>query len=326
MELVHANQDLVDIQQLTIFTQWDVVSGLGFTYKDNDFELTIPEEVWATEPILRNHFIYEAGTEWGGLVEGLKHSGTDITLTGPTWRGLLAYKIVCPPPGEAYMTITNMDAHTAISMLIGSSLGNLFAVSRVISGVIVSGTFRYANLLDSIQSMLSAYGARLCITFENGVVMLSVVTVSILSEELSQDFSIPMMSEQSSAKAFNHIIALGVGEGTDRLVIELYRTDDGTITTVPISIGIYDKQTTLDLPDIELPEELYREAYFKLANCKPTSKITLDMSGAEVLNLNLGDRISGHDYVTGLSIIETVTQVIRTVNRMETIQYKMGDN
>lgn len=322
MELLHADQNLVDVQQLIMFTQWDVVSGLGFAYEDNDFQLTIPEEVWSVKPILRTHFLYEPGTEWGGLVEGLKHSGTDIMLTGPTWRGLLARKIIFPTPGYAYMTIVDMDAHAALTMMLGSNLGHPFVVSGVISGVIVSGTFRYANLLDSIQTMLSDYGARLCITFENGIVTLSVKTVSHLSEELSQDFSVPITSEQSFANTFNHIIALGAGEGLDRLILEVYQTDEGVISTTPLPSGIGDKQITLDLPTVELIDDLYQAAYYKLLDYKPTSKITLDTN--EDQNLNLGDIVTGQDYITGLTITEMVTQVIRTVNTKETTQYKMG--
>ena len=333
MELNHANQGLVDIQQIPLFTQWDAVSGLGFTYKDNDFELLLPEEVWAANPVLENHFVYEPGTEWGGRVEGIGHSGEDIRLIGPTWRGMLARKIIYPPAGEAYLTITNMDANSAISVLMGSTVGELFIVSSLVTGITVSGQFRYTNLLDGLQYMLRESGARLVVAFKDGKVVLSAETISILSEELSQDFSVPIASEHSSTEAYNHVIALGAGEGTNRLVIELYRTDDGIITqgwesvdgqisSVPVPTGLSDKQLVLDLPNIEVWDELYREAYLKLLECVPTSKISIDMT--EVYNLSLGDIVCGRDYVTGLSIVDQVVQVIRTVNSTETTRYKMG--
>jgi len=142
---------------------------------------------------------------------------------------------------------------------------------------------------------------------------------------LSQDFSVPMTSEQSNVEAYNHVIALGFGEGVDRLIIEVYRTDEGNISIYPLPFGISDKQLILDLPDIELENDLYLKAYFKLIDCMPTSQITLDMTDTKTLTLNLGDVISGRDYVTDLSITKAVCQITRTVNTTETIQYKMGD-
>ena len=51
MELIHANSDLVELQLLTEFDVYEAVSGLGYKYADNDFELQIPESIWTTEPI-----------------------------------------------------------------------------------------------------------------------------------------------------------------------------------------------------------------------------------------------------------------------------------
>ena len=46
MEIIHADDNLEEIQMLTDFDQYEAVSGLGFKYADNDFELQVKEAVW----------------------------------------------------------------------------------------------------------------------------------------------------------------------------------------------------------------------------------------------------------------------------------------
>lgn len=129
MELIHADSSLTELQILTEFDAYEAISGLGYKYSDNDFELQIPESIWLTQPIDDGHYLYQLGSEWGGPVENLEHVGTTVKCSGPTWRGMLARKIISPPSGQAYKTITAMEANLAIAALIGTSFGSLFTVS-----------------------------------------------------------------------------------------------------------------------------------------------------------------------------------------------------
>ena len=138
MEIIHADENLDEIQMLTEFDQYEAVSGLGFKYADNDFELQVKEAVWSKYPMVKGHYLYEVGTEWGGMLEDVNHVGTTVKVGGPTGGA-------CWPenhsllPGQAYRTITAMEANQAISALVGSSLGSLFTVSTANSGITVSG-------------------------------------------------------------------------------------------------------------------------------------------------------------------------------------------
>ena len=76
MELIHAKANIEEIQSLTEFDQYEAVSGLGFKYADNDFELQVEEAVWEKYPMIKGHYLYEVGTEWGGMVEDVNHVGT----------------------------------------------------------------------------------------------------------------------------------------------------------------------------------------------------------------------------------------------------------
>lgn len=325
MELIHANSSLIE-QQIFMNYELDMVSGLGTEYSDNDFELTIPENDWLKLPITAGHFIYELNSEHGGRVEGIEHVGSDIKLTGPTWRGMLARKIVKPPGGSAYLTITAAEANAAIGDLIGTSLGNLFTVSTGNSGITVSGSFRYDNLLSAINTMLDDSAARLNVTFDGTNVILSAALVVDYSKtnEMSQDWSAPIQSAVNSGEAYNHVIALGIGELTARTVVEYYRHADGTINTTPLADGIDDLQYVLDYPNAESTDELIKAAKAKLKELLPTEKIEIDLSEAQ--GLKLGDIVGGRDYVTGMSIKKPITQIILTVDSDgEKYEYKVGE-
>ena len=324
MELIHAGYGMFDIQSVTDFSQWDSVAGLGFTYEDNDFELVISEEAWKKEPILEKHHLYEPGTEHGGRVEGVKHIGTTVKLSGPTWRGMIARKYVLPPSGSAYLTITNIDANQFISTLIGSSLGALYSVSVDASGITVSGQYRYDNLLDAIQTTLAKHGARLDISFANGTVSLSAALIHDYSAEteFSQDYSGLLTTETNIAQAYNHIIALGSGLLTARQCVHLYRDDTGAVSTTPFA-GLDDRQVIFDYPNAESLADLTTKATAKLLEYVPVKKIEIGLS--ENQSLKLGDIVGGRDYVTGLTSNKPITQIIRTVNAIgEKIQYKAG--
>ena len=326
MELIHAKANIEEIQSLTEFDQYEAVSGLGFKYADNDFELQVEEAVWEKYPMIKGHYLYEVGTEWGGMVEDVNHVGTTVKVGGPTWRGMLARKIISPPAGQAYKAITAMEANQAIAALVGSSLGPLFAVSTADSGMTVSGSLRYTNLLAAIHSMLQQYGARLEIIFDGTQVVLSAVSsVDYTDTELSQEYEAPLESSVAYGEAYNHVIALGRGELTEREVVELWRLDDGTITTTTQPAGANDKQFVLDYPNAESLEELTSSATDKLIESSPVESIGINLDEIEI-DFKLGDVVGGRDKVTGLTISKPITQKILKIDKNgRKINYKAGE-
>ena len=326
MELIHAKANIEEIQSLTEFDQYEAVSGLGFKYADNDFELQVEEAVWEKYQMIKGHYLYEVGTEWGGMVEDVNHVGTTVKVGGPTWRGMLARKIISPPAGQAYKAITAMEANQAIAALVGTSLGPLFAVSTADSGMTVSGSFRYTNLLAAIHSMLQQYGARLEIIFDGTQVVLSAVSsVDYTDTELSQEYEAPLESSVAYGEAYNHVIALGRGELTEREVVELWRLDDGTITTTTQPAGANDKQFVLDYPNAESLEELTSSATDKLIESSPVESIGINLDEIEI-DFKLGDVVGGRDKVTGLTISKPITQKILKIDKNgRKINYKAGE-
>lgn len=325
MELIHSDKNRIELRQLTDFSVWDNVSGLDFSAQSNTFQLTVPESTWSAMPILKKHFLYEPETEFGGRVKKVHHVDGSIHLSGKTFRGELSNKIISPPAGQAYKIISAVDAHTALTDLIGSQFGGLYQVVGGPCGVNVSGQFRYANLLGGIHSMLNQYGLRLKIEFDGETVWLSAEPVLDLSEteELSQDYSVKIESIDDETESFNHIICLGKGELTNREVVELFRTESGEITETPLSEGIEDVQSVLDFPNAESSEELTRSGIEKLIEAAPRKEVSVDLSQTQ--GLNLGDLVGGRDRVTGQTIVQPIIQIIRRVDSAgESIEYKVG--
>ena len=326
MEIIHADDLVNELRIIDNYTQWDVTSSYEDNPDEQDFELSITEDVWLENPILRGHYIYETKTEYGGRVLGVNHVGKVIKVVGRTWRGMLIDKIVQPPGGSAYKTISSVEANTAIADLLGTSFGPLVVASAAASGITVSGEFRYQTLLYCLHRMLNDADARLKIEFENGVVTLSAVAITDLSadDEFSQDFSANIRSSMDNSKAYNHVIALGSGELTARTVVELYRQADGTINSTPLTADMNDRQIVLDYPNAESTDELTKKATDLLnEDYWPVESVEADVP--EDQSLNLGDIVGGRDYITGLAISAQVIQIIRTVNRDGvSVQYKVG--
>lgn len=326
MEIIHADSSFSELQMLTEFDSYEAISGLGYKYADNDFELQIPESTWLLQPIMVDHYLYQVGTEWGGRVENIEHVGTTVKCSGATWRGMIARKIISPPSGQAYRKITAVEANQAIGTVVGTSFGSLFVVSTVDSGITVSGSFRYANMLGGIHSMLQQYGTRLDIVFDGLKVELSAKSsVDYTDVELSQDYNAPLESSVAHGEAYNHIIALGRGELTAREVVELWRLDNGNVTTTPQPNDESDKQFVLDYPNAESVEELTNNATAKLLESSPVESIEINLDEIDT-DLKLGDVVGGADYVTGLKISKPITQKIFKVdNKGKTINYKAGE-
>ena len=65
-------------------------------------------------------------------------------------------------------------------------------------------------------------------------VVLSAAAVTDYSNtiDLSQDYGVNMVATMGGYDRYNHIIALGAGELTERDVLHVYRNDNGSLTTV----------------------------------------------------------------------------------------------
>ena len=134
---------------------------------DRTFSVQIARSNWRPE-LTFSSLIYIMGTEYGGIIgEVLTDTTLDyVELKGMSWRGRLAKKIIQPPTGSDYKTVSG-ELHTVMKSLIEPEFDGLFVVSQEDTGVTVSNYQfdRYCTLLDGLTKLLIIIWYRLQLSF-----------------------------------------------------------------------------------------------------------------------------------------------------------------
>ena len=236
MDIIHADADRHEIGFIRDFKKFDAEISQTPKLDRNQFVLTMDEDDYLESGITDEDFVYIPFSEFGGQVDEIKHASKQgqVTISGATWRGLLCRKIVEPPTGAPYLTISKTEPNKALKMLIGDRFGDFFDVGgEEIKDAVVSGEFRFQTLLDAIVSSFSDARLEISCIYDNIQKKVRVFPrmVSDYSSlvDLSQDYGVHMTTKLGGVSTYNHIIALGRGELTEREVVHLYRLENGTI-------------------------------------------------------------------------------------------------
>ena len=332
MTITHADETRKELRYLDFFEKFDSEISIksGATINDNSFELTLSERDWKENPILIGHHIFIDGTEWGGLVEKIEHdteSGS-LTISGLNWRGMLIRKVIEPPFGSAYLVVSG-EANAVLSARVAAFSG-LFSADTRDTGVTVSASWRYSQLLSALETTFEEQGLTVHIQYvaANQSVLIGARAVVDYSGEidLSQDYGISMKSTQGQLNSYNHVIALGAGELLDRDVLHVYRLDDGTMTTAtPDWLGTAkDKAITYDYNNPESLDDLQKGAEKRLLEYTPNDGVELDPGDADI-DLELGDIVGARDRLTGFSAsARIVGKILKIDSSGINIETKVG--
>lgn len=323
MDLIFTNDNLQDV---------GVVMGGLFDYEastDKDkcvFELntTIADNVLAL-----GDYVYISGTEYGGRVDMQKVDTAKgvITSSGRTWRGILGSKILEPPTGQAYYTVTG-DLNANLADIIEKiDLDGMFAVDDTVTTTKTYTFSRYIDAYRGIMSMLSDNGYKLRLIWRDDLhkVMLSAVPIvdytnaSEISSDLF-DFII-----QKSIAPVNHMIGLGSGELTSRQIVHKYLQQDGTIGDTQYYFDDDEIVAIYNYPNVESLADLERQTTDALKEAiSGTESVEVD-SNTE-LNADLGDKFTAHDITTGLSITQyVIDKIVNIENDTARISYDVGE-
>ena len=327
-ELIHATPEG---WELGFLREADLDMDLGDT---NDFELIVPLTEEVKENLWYGYQIYMPGTEYGGLIEDVEvvTEENQIYLRGYTWRGLLTQKVVEPPAGKDYLTLSG-ELNKLLGELIGNRFGSLLVVEDTDTGVNVNNwqVDRYVTLYEAVRKLLESEGYRLEITYrqgqglEYGTVHLQAVPIVDWSDELeySQDNRINFRI-RDCRDGINHLICLGKGELKDRLVVHLYVQEDGSIGKQPFYAGLAERTATYESTSEEDPaklEENGREKLLELKNYK-----TIEMTVDDV-DVEIGDIVGGRERITSTCLKKPVVQkILKLSGGRLTVDYKVeGD-
>lgn len=296
-----------------------------------DFEITVSAEGYDSRMDYGCR-IFAADTEYGGILGNISSDTADNTITwhGYTWRGMLANKVIVPPDGENYYTVSG-ELNTIIRDLVEPRFSGVFVVPDADTGVTVENWKfdRFCTLLDGIVKMLKSVGHRIDIRYNegepNGTGWVEVQAVPIIDYtteiELSQDSRLNFrMTDKRDG--VNHLVIGGKGELQDRNVIHLYVQKDGSIGKTPYYTGIdeiteFYENTSAETDDVE---NRGKEQLQKAMNRK-TFEMDIEQLGIDV---QIGDIVGGRDYITGMSMAKPVENVIIKISEGEVSkEYKL---
>lgn len=317
MDLIYTNAKRVDQGILSAYA-----FDLSFGASENDFEMTLG----ANEAVLEfGAFAYMEGTEYGGIVDGLKTStnGETITYSGRTWHGMLNSKVIQPDTGEDYLVVSG-DANEIIAALIARlGLSGLFVAAEELSGVSISGYQfnRYCKGYDGIRAMLAASGAKLKIAWQNRSVMLSAEPIADYTES-PIDGDIATLTVQQHKQKVNHLICLGKGDLAEREVIHLYVDQFGRIGDFQYFTGL---DEIVDTYENSNSDNLRSDGIARLAELRSIDKAEIALPETEGLSYDIGDIVGASEVKSGITVAETVTQkIVKIKNGVVSTEYKTG--
>lgn len=326
MELILSTSD--GREEKEIFSDIDLEIG-----DENTFQITLDYPEWDGS-LSYNKRIYVPGTEYGGIIKDIEGAtNTDqIFVRGYTWRGYLAHRIIEPPAGEDYRYISgelNEAIDAVLTSVLGGSLSALFHASSESTGVtLMNYRFnRYVDAAEGLTAMLASKGYRLNISYvqteTSGYVELSAQPAENHGDiEISQDTRLDFAS-QDYRMGINHLVCLGAGELSERVIIHLYADGAGNISQTQTITGMEEMVDTYDSPaaDADILLEMGTERFKELLNFKKFEAAYKDIDN---LDLPLGDTITGRDYITGNIVTKPITRkIVRRENGLITTEYKI---
>ncbi len=317
MDLIFTNANLVDQGILSAYAL-----DLSFGSSENNFELTVGSD---EATIDFGAAVYMEGTEYGGIVGGIKTStdGEIVTYKGRTWHGILNSKVIQPDEGADYL-VAEGDAHEVLSFLIDRlGLSGLFVVAEGLSGISVSDYqfHRYCKAYDGIRAMLKDRGAKLKIAWEDCAVHLSAVPIADYTDD-PVDGDMATLTVELNKHKVNHLICLGSGELAEREVIHLYVDQFGRIGDVQYYTGL-DEIT--EIYDYSLSEGLKEDGIKHFKELLDDDKAEIDLPETEDLFYDIGDIVGATEYKSGVSVAASVTQkIVKINNGVVSTEYKTG--
>lgn len=295
-----------------------------------EFSVQIARSNWYDD-LTFSSYVYIPDTEYGGIIgEVLTDTTLDyVELKGLTWRGRMQYKVIEPPAGSSYRTVSG-ELHQVMKSLIEPEFDGLYEVSSADTGVTVNNFQfdRYCTLLEGIMKMLKSVGYRLQIRLiemqnEPSYILVEAVPIVDYSAqiELSQDSRLNFTMDDKQ-NGVNHLVVTGKGELQERNVFHLYVQKDGSIGKTQYYKGLDEISAVYENTSTETAEleKTSIEQFQKLMNKK-----TFQMDVAKLgIDVGIGDIVGGRDYLTGMYMAKPIENIIYEItNDTESITYKL---
>lgn len=295
---------------------------LAFGSDENDFECTMAisdhccntGDYLAMTDVVDGHIKY---TEYGGRIDGVSvDTGNEtVTYSGRTWHGILAKKILCPDARQDYLVLSG-DANEVLAFLIQRiGLKDLFEASDQKAGIAITSyqMDRYIDAYTGIRKMLKCAGAKLTMYYRNGKVYLSAVPLVDYSKDEEWDSDQMNFQISSNERPVNHLICLGKGDLSERMVRHLYMDAQGNISRTQTFIGVDEVTETYDYSSVESEDELISGGTQRLQEAYAAAN-TLETDFESNAEYDVGDVVGARETITSVTVKRDIVKKILKVN------------
>lgn len=310
-----SHRDLLAIRDCTL--------DLAFGEDENDFELAVHDSDVRLEA---GAFVYVDGTEYGGIIDSTGSSLEDgvaaVAYEGRTWHGLLASRVIQPPSGQDYRTVSG-DATDCIQQVIDHiGLSGVMTTSPARASGLTVSSYRFDRYTDAyagLKKMLESCGGKLHMVYDSGMLRLSAMPVATYG---GVDSDLIDYSYDRDWHPVNHLICLGTGEGKDRTVVHLYADTEGAVSETQSLTGLDEVQAVYDYSNADRAE-LVEKGREKLEALQAQGGV--DVRIHDGLDLDIGDIVASHDRLSGIDVTAQVTKkIVKLAHGVLTVSYECG--
>lgn len=322
-QLIYTDANRIDQGVLNNATL-DLEYGRDESEQANTFEVSIDRN--SKIRLEDKALVYIEGTEYGGKITGIGTNTTEdvITYKGMTWHGLLNAHVLGPDNGQDYLVLTG-EAHAIIRSLIERmNLQDTFTSPMTSSGITVNYQVRYEYGYFAILAMLNASSAKLKMTFDGGMMVLSAEPIADYSDSDELDTTQIELEIDKDYLPVNHLVCLGEGELKNRIVLHFYADANGNVSTTQSLFGADENTLIYDYTNAD-SNELNEKGQEKLKELQNCDTVKVDIPEGRVLDI--GDLVGAIDPITGIYVATEVTYKTVTIssNGLVSIAYKVGD-
>lgn len=304
-----------DVARHDICTLNSCTLDMAFGDSENTFELCIPV---GTEPtgLTFGSLIYADGTEYGGIVDNVGADTTGkihkVVYSGRTWHGIIEHKTLRPDTGANHLTVSGEANAVMLQLIHRVGLADLFTVDASDSGIRVTYQFdRYITGYTGLRSMLATKGAKLTMLWDGGRVALSAKAAKDWTAD-EFDGRTTGLRMSLAGRPVNHLVCLGKGELRDRIVIDLYADEAGSISRTQTLFGLDENEEVYDYSSAGA-DELEEDGIKRLKECQAAS--TCDVPNLPTNDYDIGDIVGGRESRLGVFVTAEIYKKIVTVGR-----------
>lgn len=270
------------------------------------------------------------GTELGGVADSYstttrRGSSGVAVVSGRTWHGVLAGKVLAPGPGESHVALPAQPAHEALSALISRlGLSGEFAAPASESPGARVAAHRFDRFCDgyaAARDLLESNGLRLSVRMGERRVLLGAVPARDISDEAERS---PMdVSVTRVHRRVNHLVCAGSGELAERTVIHLYADGEGRVSREQTFTGADEIAQLYDYTGAD-ESELESEGRKRLEGLQSEGEV--DVEAHDGIGAAVGDRLVASQPGGGGPVTSAVRKVIAKVERgVASWSYEVGE-